>query len=117
MFIIAYAIAAGAADNQAGIKNNKKYLIPRVEIKNYNVLIDGRDFYDQPINDLQKQYDEVKKVSTGQGDDYITECLIDYEYFKDHYRLIAVDLRSQSTLSRKIKNIKKHTSAIIYTFL
>ena len=72
MFIIAYAIAAGAADNQAGIKNNKKYLIQRVEIKNYNVLIDGRDFYDQPINDLQKQYDEVKKVSTGQGDDYIT---------------------------------------------
>ena len=60
----AYNIAAGNnADQEAGIKNNKKYFLPRGEIKNYNVLIDGRNFYDQPINDLIKQYDEVRKVS------------------------------------------------------
>ena len=68
------------------------YFLPRGEIKNYNVLINGRNFYDQPINDLIKQYDEVKKLSTGYGDDYTTGCLLDYAYFKDNYRLIAVDL-------------------------
>ena len=55
-------------------------------------MIDGRNFYDQPINDLIKQYDEVRNVSTGQGDDYTTRCLFDYAYFKNNYRLIAVDL-------------------------
>ena len=68
LFVLAYFIAAPAAaggntDDTAGIKNNKKYFLPRGEIKNYNVLIDGRNFYDQPINDLIKQYDEVRKVS------------------------------------------------------
>ena len=62
------------------------------EINNYNVLIDGRNFYDQPITDLIKQYDKVWKVSTGQGDDYATGCFLDYAYFKDNYRLNAVDL-------------------------
>ena len=66
--------------------------------KNYNVLIDGRIFYDQPINDLIKQYDEVKKVSTGCGDDYATSCLLDYAYLKDNITLIAVDLSKQKAL-------------------
>ena len=95
----AYNIAAGNnSDQEAGIKNNKKYFLPRGEIKNYNVLIDGRNFYDQPINDIIKQYDEVRKVSTGYGDDYTTGCLLDYAYFKDNYRLIAVDLSKQKVL-------------------
>ena len=51
-----------------------------------------RKKYDQPINDLIKQYDEVRQVSTVQGDDYTTECLLDYAYFKDNYRLIIIDL-------------------------
>ena len=99
LFVLAYVIAAPAAgdnpppvDETAGIKNNKKYFLPRGEIKNYNVLIDGRNFYDQPINDLIKQYDEIRKLSTGYGDDYTTGCLLFYAYFKDNYRLIAVDL-------------------------
>ena len=42
----------------------KDYLfLPREEIKNYNVLIHGRNLYDQPIDDLIKQYDDVRKVS------------------------------------------------------
>ena len=60
-----------------------KYFLPRVNITNYNVLIDGRNFYDQPINDIIKQYDEIRKIATGQGDDYTTGCLLDYQYFKD----------------------------------
>ena len=65
LFVLAYVVAVGAANDGAGIKGNKKYFIPRGKIKNYNVLIDGRNFYDQPINDLIKTYDEVRKVSTG----------------------------------------------------
>ena len=78
LFVLAYVIDAGAENNEAGIKNNKKYFLPRGEIENYNVFIDGRNFYDQPVNDLIKQYDEVRKVSTGQGDYYTTGCLLDY---------------------------------------
>ena len=59
-----------------------KYFLPRVKIKNYNIEIDGRNFYDQPINDLIKQYDEIRKISTGQGDDYTTGCLLDFSYFE-----------------------------------
>ena len=81
-----------------GIKNNRKYFLPRGEIKNYNVLIDGRKFYAQPLNDITKQPDEVRKVSAGYGDDYTTGCLLDYTYFKDNYRLIAVDLSKQKAL-------------------
>ena len=49
LFVLAYTIAANAANNKAGIKDNRKYFFPRGEIKNYNVLIDGRRFYDQTI--------------------------------------------------------------------
>ena len=98
LFVIAYAIAANAANNEAGIKDNKKYFLLRGKIENYNVLIDGRNFYDQPINDFIRQYDEVRKVSTEQGDDYTTGCLLDYTYFKDNYKLIAVDLSKQKAL-------------------
>ena len=80
------------------MKDNENDFLPRGEIKNYNVLIDGRNVYDQPINELIKQYDEVRKVSTGQGDDYTTEYLLDYAYFKEIYRVIAVDLSKQKAL-------------------
>ena len=59
-------------------------------------MIDGRNFYDLPINDLIKQYDEVRKVSTAQSDDYIAECIFDYSRFKDNYRLIWVDLSKKN---------------------
>ena len=107
LFVLAYAIAAGAENNEADIKENKKYFLPRGEIKNYNVLIDRRNFYDQSINDLIKQYDEVRKVSTGYGDDYTTGCLLDYAYFKDNYKLIAVDLSKQKALDADPRAIQQ----------
>ena len=61
--------------------SHRKYFLPRVKIENYNIKIDGRNFYDQPINDSIKQCDEVRKVSTGQSDDYTTGCLLDFAYF------------------------------------
>ena len=84
--------------NRVERNNHRKYFLPRVNITNYNVLLDGRNFYDQPINDMIKQYDGIRKIATGQGDDYITGCLLEYQYFKDHYNLIAIDLSKQKEL-------------------
>ena len=68
----------------------RKYFCPRVNITNYNVLLDGRNFHDQPIGDQVKKYDEIRKTATGQGDDYTTGCL------SDHYQIIVVDLSKQN---------------------
>ena len=69
LFVLAFVVAAGAANDETGIKDNKMYFLPMGEINNYNVLINRINFYDQSINKLIKQYDEVRKVSTGQGND------------------------------------------------
>ena len=95
-FVLAYGNTAG--NNQVSVDSYKKYFLPRVKIDNCNIEIDGRNFYDQPINDSIKQYDEVRKISTGQGDDYPTGCLLDFSYFKKSYRIIAVDLSKQKSI-------------------
>ena len=107
LFALTYVTDASAANNEAGIKNNQKYFLPRREIENYDVLIGGRNFYDQPINDLIKQYDEVRKLSRRQGDDYTTGCLLDYAYFKDNNRLKAVDLSKQKALDADPRAIQQ----------
>ena len=56
-----------------------------MEIKDYNVMIDGRNFFHQPIKNDLKTYDDIRKIATGQGDDYTTGCLLDYPYFKKWY--------------------------------
>ena len=102
--------------------SDTKYFLPRVNITNYNVLTDGRNFYDQPINDLIKQCDEIRKTATGQGDDYTTESLLDYQYFKDHYNLIAIDLSKQKELDADLRAIQQielygilKTNSLLYT--
>ena len=65
LFVLAYNNTAG--NGQVFIDSFKKYFLPRVKIENYNIEIDGRNFYDQPINDSIKQYDEIRKISTRQG--------------------------------------------------
>ena len=70
LFVLPYA----SGDNITNENSYRKYFLPRLKIKNYNIEIDGRNFYDQSINDLIKQYDEIRKISTGQGDDYTTGC-------------------------------------------
>ena len=55
---------------------------PDMKQKNYNIEIDGRNFYDQSINDLIKQYDALRKILIEQGDDYTTGCLLSFAYFK-----------------------------------
>ena len=61
-------------------------------------MIDGKNFFDQPINSMIKTYENVKKIATGQGDDYTIGCSLDYSYFKDHYKMIAIDLTKQQVL-------------------
>ena len=83
LFVLLYEDGA----NWVTADSHRRYFLPRVEIKNYNIEIDGRKFYDQPVNnqeknDLIKQYNEARKVLTGQGDDYTTDCLLDFAYLK-----------------------------------
>ena len=77
------------------LQSCKKYFLPTVEIKGYNVMINGRYFFDQPIKNDLRTYDNIRKIAIGQGDDYTTGCLIDYPYFKNYYKLIAIDLSKQ----------------------
>ena len=79
-------------DNVVTEESHKKYFLPRVNITEYNVLIDGRNFCDQPISSQIRKYDEVRRVALGKGDYYTTGCLLDCEYFKKYYQIIAVDL-------------------------
>ena len=83
--------------------SNQRYYIPNVEIKDYNVMID--DFFDQPINDMIKTYENIRNVTIGQGDDYTTGCLLDYTYFKKYYKMIALDLIKQQALDADPKAI------------
>ena len=59
------------------------YYLPKVEINNYNVMIDGRNSFDQPINNMSKTYEIMRKIATGKGDDSTIGCLEDYPYFKE----------------------------------
>ena len=63
MFVLVYDNTAG--NDQVSIDSFKKYFLPRVKIENCNIEIDGKNFYDQPINDWTKQYDEIRKISAG----------------------------------------------------
>ena len=67
-----------------GRESHKQYYLPTVEIKDYNVMIDGRNFFDQPIKNDLKTYDNIRKIAKDQGDDYTTVCLLDYPYFKKY---------------------------------
>ena len=88
LFVLAYRDRGGA--NRVTADSHWRYFLKNW---NYNIEIDRRNFYVQPINDFIKQYDEVRKVSSGQGDDYTTGSLLDFAYFKKkNYRLIAADL-------------------------
>ena len=106
LFILAFRDSSGA--NRVTADSHRRYFLPRVKIENYNIEIDGRNFYDQPINDSIKQYNEVRKVSTGQGDDYTAGCLLDFACSAKNYRIITADLSKQKALdadSRAIQQI------------
>ena len=108
LFVLAYRDRGGT--NRVTADSYRRYFLLRVKIENCNIEIDGRKFYDQPINDLIKQYDEFRKVSTEQRDDYTTGCSLDFAYFKKNYRLIAADLSKEKALDAD----SRATQQIIY---
>ena len=65
-------------ENENGRTSHSEYYLPKVEIKDCDVKIDGRNFFDQPMNNDIKTYENIRKIATGQGDDYTTGCLLDY---------------------------------------
>ena len=106
MFVLAFG-NTNNGDNNVERDIHRKYFLPRADITNYNVLIDGRNFHDQPISDQVKKYDEIRKIATGKGDDCTTGCLLDYQHFKNHYQLIAVDLCKQKELDADLRAIQQ----------
>ena len=94
-------------ENENDRTSHSNYYLPKVEIKDYNVMIDGKNFFDQPINSDLKTYDNIRKIATGYGDDYTTGCLLDYTYFKDYYEKIAIDLTKQQALDADPRAIQQ----------
>ena len=127
LFVLAYNNTAG--NKQVSVDSYKKYFLPRIKIENYNIEIDGRNFYDQPINGSIKQYDEIRKISKRKDDDYTTGCLLDFDYFEKNYGIIAADLSKQKVLDAdsraiqqiifigKIKAAVANTKVIIFNVL
>ena len=102
MFVLANQ--CGDDDNYVNEKAFNKFFLPKFKIEKYNVEMDGRNFYDQAINDSINQNDGIRKISTGQGDDYTTSCLLDFAYFEKSYRL---NLSKQKTLDADPKAIEQ----------
>ena len=70
-------------------------------------MIDGRNFFDQPIDSMAKTYENIRKIAMGQGDDYTGGCLLDYTYFKENYKMIAIDLSKQQALDADPRAIQQ----------
>ena len=78
---------------------HSSYYLTNVEIKGYKIMINGENFFDQPIKDNKVTCENIRKICTGSGDDYTTGCLSDYSHFNDTYKMIAVDLSKQQALN------------------
>ena len=87
-----------AFENDTQITSHSTYYLPNVELNDYNIMIDRENFFDQPVKNNKVTYENNRETATGQGDDYTTGCLLDYPYFKDSHKMIAVDLRKQQAL-------------------
>ena len=70
-------------------------------------MTDGKNFFDQPVKNDKVTYENIRKITIGQGDDYTTGCLLDYIYFKNYYKMIAVDLSKQQALDADLKAIQQ----------
>ena len=103
LFVLVYT----NQDDNAKRFKAKRYNLPKGLFKNYNVIINGKNFCDQAIDSEIKRYEEIRKLTTGQGEDYTTGYLLDNNYIKNHYRLIAVDLSRQKELDADLKAIQQ----------
>ena len=74
-------------ENTSGRRSYTRYYLPLVEIKDYNVIIDRRNVFDKPVKYNLITHDSIRKIATGQGDDYTTGCLLDHHYFNNYYKI------------------------------
>ena len=72
------------------------YYVPKVKVNDFNVLIDGKSFFDLPVKNDEEAYEKIIDMSN--NSDYTTGNLLDYAYYKKHYRLIAIGLSKQTKL-------------------
>ena len=103
LFVIGY----NRANGQPTRNGQRKYYLPRIDLEKYNVIIDGRSFYDNPIESDIENYRELEKVMIGKGEDYTTGSLLDFNYFDKHYKLVAVDLSKQKELDADPRAIQQ----------
>ena len=97
-----------AFENDTQRTSHSGYYLPNEQIKNYNVMINGENVLDQPIKNNKVTYENIRKIATGQGDNYKTGCcLSDYPYFKDNYKMIAIDLSKQQALDADPRAIQQ----------
>ena len=87
-----------AFENDSERTSQSGYYFPNMELKAYNVMINEKNFFDQPVKYSKVTYGNIRKIATGQEDDYTTGCLLDYPYFKDSYKMIGIDLSKQEAL-------------------
>ena len=85
--------------NENGVKKDYRdsfshYFLPKIEMKDFNVLVDGKCFIDLPVKNEEEAYEKISKMS--KNNDYTTDNLLDFAYFKENYRLIALDLSKQT---------------------
>ena len=103
LFVMAY----NRANDQPTRNGQRKYYLPRISLNKYNVIIDGRNFYDNPIESDIEKYRKLKKVMIGKREDYTGGSLLDYNYFDKHYKLVAVDLSKQKELDTDPRAIQQ----------
>ena len=89
MFVLSF-------ENENDRTSFSKYYVPNVQIKDFNVLIDGKRFFDMPIKNDKETYEQI--IELGKNNDHTTGNLLDYENFSKHYKLIAIDLDKQIEL-------------------
>ena len=100
LFILAF-------ENDTQRTSHSGYYLPNAEAKDYNITINGENFFDQPIKNKKITYDNIRNIAKGYGDDYTTGCLLDYPYFIETYKMIAVDLGKQKALDFDPKAIQQ----------
>ena len=102
LFVMEY----NRANGQPTRNGRTKYYLPRIDLEKY-VIIDGRNFYDNPVESDIEKYRELKKVMIGKEKDYTTGSLLNFNYFDKHYKLVAVDLSKQKELDADPRTIQQ----------
>ena len=110
LFVMAY----NRANGQPTRNGQRKYYLRRIDLEKYNVIIDGRNFYDNPIESDIEKYRELKKVMVEKGEDNTTGSLFDFNYFDKHYKLVAVDADPRSIQQIEFKYMLGTNSTIYW---